>query len=115
MYSKHELLIHKQQHGIIWRRCEFSNEGGSKDRNAEYDGDTDDKDEVCNPVMITCGNNMGSDVWKSGTLLHGFWEDGHLIHLTSWKDKYSLVECEAPASPLTQTGDEGKVSLFAEL
>lgn len=41
--------------------------------------------------------------------------DGHLIHLTSWKDKYSLVECEAPASPLTQTGDEGKVSLSAEL
>lgn len=41
--------------------------------------------------------------------------DGHLIHLTSWKDKYSLVECEAPASPLTQTGDEGKVSLAAEL
>lgn len=36
--------------------------------------------------------------------------DGHLIHLTSWKDKYSLVECEAPASPLTQTGDEEKVS-----
>lgn len=24
------------------------------------------------------------------------------------------MECEAPASPLTQTGDEGKVSLFAE-
>lgn len=42
-------------------------------------------------------------------------QDGHLIHLTSWKDKYSLVECEAPASPLTQTGDEGKVSLSAEL
>lgn len=42
--------------------------------------------------------------------------DGHLIHLTSWKDKYSLVESEAPASPLTQTGDEGKVSpLRAEL
>lgn len=41
--------------------------------------------------------------------------DGHLIHLTSWKDKYSSVQCEAPASPLTQTGDEGKVSLFIEL
>lgn len=26
-------------------------------------------------------------------------QDGHLIHLTSWKDKYSSVECEAPASP----------------
>lgn len=36
--------------------------------------------------------------------------DGHLIHLTSWKDKYSLVECEAPASLLMQTGDEEKVS-----
>lgn len=38
-------------------------------------------------------------------------QDGHLIHLTSWKDKYSLVEYEAPASSLTQTGDEEKVSL----
>lgn len=32
-------------------------------------------------------------------------QDGHLIPLTSWKDKYSSVECEAPASPLIQTGD----------
>lgn len=41
--------------------------------------------------------------------------DGHLIHLTNWKDKYSSVECEAHASPLTQTGDEGKVFLTAQL
>lgn len=32
-------------------------------------------------------------------------QDGHLIPLTSWKDKYSSVECKAPASTLTQTGD----------
>lgn len=40
--------------------------------------------------------------------------DGHLIHLTSWKDKYSLVECEAPASPLMQTRDVEKVSFSAK-
>lgn len=45
------------------------------------------------------------------SLTRPFLLDGYLIHLTSWKDKYSLVECEAPASSLTQTRDEGKVSL----
>lgn len=33
--------------------------------------------------------------------------DDHFIHRSSWKDKYCLVECEAPAS-LRQTKDEGK-------
>lgn len=36
--------------------------------------------------------------------------DDHFIHGSSWKDKYCLVECEAPTF-LGQTKDEGKVSI----